>query len=460
MVIKCHLKDGFLNEVPKNIPHTVGQLDLSNNAIRELHNDSFENCWYLEKIDLTLNDIDIIPVAIFISVPNLKEIALVDNLLEYNDDCFPVNLFHHTSDLKSVSIQSLYTMPNKLSLENLETMIKKLPDTLEELNINVPASDGFAVKFANFTKLKKLGIYDLNHLTKFNTIANDTFKPLENSTIKELRIRAQNLHAVEPLAFSHFSQLTTLDMSETIGMSVADFSPASIGLQQTQLRKLVLESMCKDSSMTPTSLNDTFFKEFHLPHLADLHIGSAQITTIIFTQPNFTGLPKLEILNLSRNYMSRADLFLLCDKYLKHLSSLRELDISHQIGMTLGDMQHAQFSLPPNLAILDMSNIRHEYINIPFKMFIRNPSKLQYFKFQENYIDNLLIFDVQEPDPRVKLVADFLEMAWLIFPGHLIRASWEADYESVVSCYMITNLAMNWETRVPSFSSISRTWSV
>ena len=344
MVIKCHLKDDFFNEVPRNIPHTVGQLDLGNNVIRKLHNDSFENCRYLEKINLTQNSIKIIPVALFISVPNLKEIALVDNLLLYNDDCFPVNLFHHTSNLKSVSIQS-YKMLNELSLENFETMLKKLPDTLEELNINVPASDGFAVKFTNFTKLKKLGIYDCNYLvTEFNTIANDTFKPLENSTIKEFRIRARNLHAVEPLAFSNFSQLTTLDMSETTGMSVADFYPAWTGLQKTQLKKLVLESMCKDSSMTPTSLNDTFFKEFHIPYLVDLHIGSAQITTIQYAQPNFTGLPKLETLNLSRNYMSMADLFLLFHNYLKHLSSLRELDVSHQIGMTLGDMEPAIIS--------------------------------------------------------------------------------------------------------------------
>ena len=398
---------------------------MGNNAIRKLHNDSFENCWYLEKIDLTRNGIEIIPVAIFMSVFNLKEIALVDNLLKYNDDCFPGNLFQHTSNLKLVSIQS-YMMPNDLSLENLETMIKKLPDTLEELNINVPASDGFAVKFTNFKKLKKLGIYDFNYVTKFNTIANDTFKPLANSAIEELRIRAQNLHAVEPLAFSHFSKLTTLDMSETIGMSVADFYPAWTGLQQTQLKKLVLESMCKDFSKTLTSLNDTFFKEFNLPHLVDLHIGSAQITTIIYIRPNFTGLPKLENLNLSRNYMSMADLFWLSVKYLKHLSSLRELDISHQIGMTLGDMQPAKFNVPPNLVKLDMSNIRHEYINIPFEMFIGNPSKLQYFKFQENYIDNFKKFDVQEPGSKVKFVADFSRNGLSSFAGSFNKSILES----------------------------------
>ena len=68
-------------------------------------------------------------------------------------------------------------------------MLNKLPHTLEELDINIPASDGFVVKFTNFTKLKRLGIYDVNRLSKFNIIANDTFKPLENSTIEELRIK-------------------------------------------------------------------------------------------------------------------------------------------------------------------------------------------------------------------------------------------------------------------------------
>ena len=80
-----------------------------------------------------------------------------------------------------------------------------------------------------------------------STIANDTFKALEHLKIEELRIRAQNLRAVEPLAFQYFPELKTLSMRDTNGMSISDFYPAWIGLQNTKIRQLVLSSMTMEA---------------------------------------------------------------------------------------------------------------------------------------------------------------------------------------------------------------------
>ena len=160
-----------------------------------------------------------------------------------------------------------------------------------------------------------------------------------------------------------------------------------------------------------------FFEEFHLPHLVDLHIGGTRIKTIIYTKKTFTGLPKLEILNLSRNYISVSDLCLLFTDYLIHLSNLRELDISHQNGMTLGDTQGAVLDLPENLAKLDMSNIRHELNNVPLHLKLLNPSRLQNFKFQENYVDVLEKFYFKEPDPSIMFQADFSRNGLISFAG-------------------------------------------
>ena len=401
-------------EVPKNIPHTVGQLDLADNKIVELHNDSFQNCWDLEKIDLSNNYIRIIPAAIFINATTLKEITLADNFLYYDDDCFPVNSFQHTSNLKSLSIQSRKII--SLELNIFESMLKKLPHTLEELNINVPASDGFVVMFTNFTNLKRLGIYDLLYQEKNNTLTNETFKPLENLTIEELRIKAQNLHAVEPLAFSHFRQLTTLDMSETTGMSVADFFPAWTGLQHTQLKKLVLTSMSMGSSSKELSTqNETFFEKYNVTPFVDSQIKNTRIESVNNSKETFTILPKLESLNMSRNFISVPDLSSLFSDYLMHLSNLRELDISHQNGIPLGDSQSAVFKLPPNLSKLDMSNIEHNIA--PLRLELIGPSRLQYFKFQKNYVEELREFYFEKPDPSIWFVADFSRNSLVSFAG-------------------------------------------
>ena len=104
-------------------------------------------------------------------------------------------------------------------------------------------------------------------------------------------------------------------------------------------------------------------------------------------------------------------------RILVHLSSLRELDISHQTGVKLGVRYSIGFCLPPNLATLDMSYIKHEYDNVPLSVLLLNSSKLRYFKFQENYVGVLLEFNVIEPDPSVMFVADFSRNSLVSFAG-------------------------------------------
>ena len=409
MLIECKPNQGSLSEfVLESIPNTGVEIDLRNNEIKELHNDIFENCQYLEKIDLSQNMIPTIPSAMLSTVFNLREITLADNWLRYNDDSFPANVFQHTLNLTSLSIQSdLYD--EEMTLDNLGETLKKIPQTLEELNINVPASDGFAVKFTNFTKLKRLGIYDSDSMSKFNTITNDTFKPLENIAIEELRIKASNLHAVQPLAFGHFSELTRLDMSETIGMNVAEVYPAWIGLQRTKIRKLVLSSMWKRILTTELiTLNDTFFEEFHLPYLSDLQLESAQINSVAYTKPTFTGLPNLEILNMSNNYISMIDLYFLLSDFLKHLTNLQELDISYQFDLRRSIFGFFSFDLPPNLSKLDMSYMRPKHDHEATSLTFSDSSGLSYFSYTGNYVEVLLQFDVNDPDP---------DCSWRIFLG-------------------------------------------
>ena len=377
MLIKCKSNQGSLSEfILESIPNTVVEIDLKNTKIEELHNDSFENCRYLEKIDLSQNRIATIPSAMLSTVHNLKEITLADNWLQYNDESVPANLFQYTVNLTYLSIQSENSQDG-VTLDSLEAMLKKLPQTLEELNINIPASDGFAVKFTNFTKLKRLGIYDFNFISEFNTITNDTFKPLENIAIEELRIQAKNLHAVQPLAFGHLTELTRLDMSYTVGMNVADVFPAWTGLQRTQIRTLVLSTMSKKLAPQLIILNDTFFEEFHLPHLVDLQMGNAQIDFVKYTKLTFTGLPKLEIVNMSSNHMCYLSLYFLFSDFLKHLTGLRVLDISNQNDLMLATNYDAVFNLPPNLSKLDMSYIRNKFDNEPVHIQLRESVKTQ-----------------------------------------------------------------------------------
>ena len=102
IVIDCNKRS--LNEVPIVIPDTVIDIDLANNGISDLNNNSFENCSQLERIDLSNNDLTSIPEDTLKSIFNLKTIRLDDNRLNYNDASLPKNLFKHLYNLKSVSM--------------------------------------------------------------------------------------------------------------------------------------------------------------------------------------------------------------------------------------------------------------------------------------------------------------------------------------------------------------------
>ena len=228
MLVDCnHAK---LQQVPPVIGDTtVVEIDLSDNYIERLNNDSFENCLYLGRIDLSWNYIKDLPNNLFYDTLKLRKVVLSNNLIEYNNESLPLGVFRNQFNLKSVSLQSFRIFHP--SIDDFAATLRKLPLTLEELNVNIPVVDGYAINLVNFTSLKRLGLFNLSPIMASCRLTNYTFRPLANLPIEELRFSSDNILAVEPLAFYHFPKLTTLDMSETTGLSVADFYPAWIGLQ-------------------------------------------------------------------------------------------------------------------------------------------------------------------------------------------------------------------------------------
>ena len=109
-------------------------------------------------------------------------------------------------------------------------------------------------------------------------LRNDTFERLHGLPIEKLRIKTSNLTYVEPLTFQHFRNLTTLDMSETTGITIAEFYPALYGLKSTKLKTLKLSHLIK-AHIDPelVILDDTYQANFDLPYLTDLQIDNTKI---------------------------------------------------------------------------------------------------------------------------------------------------------------------------------------
>ena len=201
-----------LKTVPDMIPDDVLVIDLSHNEIEELQNDSFANCVTVKKLVVSNNKISVIRNDMLRGMPNLEIFEMENNLADYYPDVhFPDNTFDGISNLKSLSIQ--LNAGYGLYLHYFDIMMRKLPRTLEELNVDIPMfsfgmEKEWPQRLIEFTKLRKLGVYQV-----FGTIkmGNDTFKYLENVSIEEFTIRAA-LFRIETLTFYHLTKLRTLDI--------------------------------------------------------------------------------------------------------------------------------------------------------------------------------------------------------------------------------------------------------
>ena len=322
------------------------------------------------------------------------------------------NLLH----LKSLSLQSIQINP-VITPDEFQEFLRKLPLTLEELFINFPCCfDGFAEMLTKFTSLQSLGIQDIGYLP---VITDTTFEALRNLSITHLRLQLGNLLEVHPLAFSHFVNLKTLDMSNTLGLTIADLSPAWLGLQHTTIETLKLSFVLQNPLSTDlVTLNCTFFEYMYLPNLANLEMDSTKLNAITYNFEEFRGLDNLKTLNLSNNLVSIYELYYLFGDSLQYLKGLSELDVSNQFPITAskpGKVVDLHLALPSNLSKLNLSSIKPSADPISVYITMDNKANIEYFSFQNNQVKVLTGFDVWDPNPTVSFTADFSRNDMLSF---------------------------------------------
>ena len=409
----------FLDSVPDMIPDNVVDIDLSNNIVMEsVNNESFINCKHVTKLDLSEVMIPVLWNVMFKHMPNLEIIVLENSIESYNESSFPDDTFAGLQNLKSVSIwESIRNDP--LSFDEYVFLLQKLPHKLEELSISIPGGeDSISQPLSKFTKLKKLGIH--SYSGRYNTITNDTFKYLENIAIEELTIDAYILKSVEPLAFHHFPELKSLNISGIFLMSVAEFHPALIGLQNTKLEKLQflsydirgdLHSFFTDDIPEMVILNESFCKALDLPYLTHLYLQYARLFRVV-ENDCFSKLVNLKVLILSFNCFP---IYKIGNLNLGMLENLIEIDISHQYDPTFR-RSDLHFYSPRNLATLDLSFVLQPSDKAEnFTLSIGSSPK--YLNFRSNHVRVLTKFRTSETKSGFPIRADFSRNNMISFEG-------------------------------------------
>ena len=124
---------------------------------------AFANCGAVKKLVVSNNKISVIWNSMLRVMPNLEIFEMENNVVDYTDWNFPDNTFDSLSNLKSLSMQ-LNDDDTYLDSYSFEFMMRKLPQTLEELNVDIPRFNNlgeWSQRLTKFSKLRKLGIYQV-----------------------------------------------------------------------------------------------------------------------------------------------------------------------------------------------------------------------------------------------------------------------------------------------------------
>ena len=398
-----------LTQLPYALPVTVVELRLYGNRITTVKTDSLRHCENLTLLDLSDNDIYRIEMSAFDDLIRLDTLVLSNNFLHYNTMSFPPSIFQTLSSLKILKLENQkgHTRTSPVTtLEEFRMFTDTIPTSLKTLHIDVPAKpcdELSVVVFANFTELNELGIYRQNECDV--DIRDSTFKPLRNLPITNLILKFDNLRSLEPLAFSWFPNLTSLDMSHTFGMSVADVYPAWIGLKYTRITHLDLTSFKRNMvnlDQESIRLTESFFENFLLPSLKVLVLDNTEISSAAVWDFS-ESTPNLTHLSVARNYMDVTELDLMTEDT-ENLKYLRYLDVSYQ---GLGECEKVAIHLSPNMEQLVIMGINEcfPYVGMGGIELYSN-SSLQQLNLNKNLFRVLPQIQIYYPTSKFNLTID------------------------------------------------------
>ncbi|KFZ53908.1 CD180 antigen, partial [Podiceps cristatus] len=388
-----------LREIPEKLPVTTEILDFSFNVLPSLQNSTFSELKSLLYLDLTRCQINWVYEGAFHSNKQLRTIVLTGNLLMFlSDTAFagPQSLkqlvltqtgvtsisFIPMSNLDSLDtlilgsnhISSLQLPPNfptqnlkyldfqmnnirAITAEDVQVLQKTSNITLifkgNDISYIEPGafrSHFYSLDFGGCTDIpgvlvglqnsraQTLWLGTFHNMKKEPYISPDVLQGLCNVSVKDLYLQLRHFRNLNAAMFQCLTKLRKLDLTEThISALPPDISGMS-SLTELVLNANSFKHLCNISSAAFPSLTHLHIKG----NLQVLQLGSGCLEK----------LAKLQHLDLSKSHIESFDC---CNKALSGLSSLRYLNLSHNIKLHLQDML---FKDGANLELLDLAFTR------------------------------------------------------------------------------------------------------
>ncbi|XP_044945228.1 toll-like receptor 8 isoform X2 [Mustela putorius furo] len=390
-----------LREVPQTVGKYVTALDLSDNYITHITNESFQGLQNLTKINLNHNsnpqhlnenpDINKkgmnITDGAFLNLQNLKQLLLEDNQLYQVPGGLPGSL-KELSLIKNNIIS--VTKKNTSGLTNLERLYLSWNCYFGNNCVNKT----FHIENGTFESLTNLQVLSLS----FNKLI--CVPPKLPDSLRELYLSNAKIKSIKQEDFKGLRHLRVLDLSGNCPRCFNAPFPCTPceGGSSIQIHPLAFQNLTelRYLNLSSTSLRKipvTWFE--NMPRLKVLHLEFNYLVDEIASGEFLMKLPSLEILDLSFNYKMA--------KYPKYInisqnfSNLKLLQALHLRGYVFQELTAKNFHPLKGLPHLRTINLGINFIKqINFTLFQDFPN-LTIIYLSENRISPL-VNDIQQND--------------------------------------------------------------
>ncbi|XP_064612580.1 toll-like receptor 13 [Liolophura sinensis] len=253
-----------LRKVPTNIPSTTESLDLSDNLLKTIPNDSFIKLNALTSLDLSGNRLERLEPSAFRGLSRLSTLRLSENNLLLTYEAYPVGVFRPLQKLEALALEKNLRNPYSELGEYPEQIFSGL-SSLKELRIDGLRNVSFGSGFLHLSSLKSLYVIDDNKQVTLNA---HTFAVFANMSIETLRIVCLGM---KPGTLKHFPFLTTLNM-RTDGLGRALSALVDLRWRNLTSLSIVRANENRGGRLNPENLILTTNMTAHLATMCVKHL--------------------------------------------------------------------------------------------------------------------------------------------------------------------------------------------
>ena len=367
-----------LESVPKGLLSGTTHLNLNNNKIQILHNDSFVQrkggLPNLTMVSIRSNQLKKIEINAFQGIKKLKMLDLYNNTLEFMNS-YPKSVFVPISRSLEVLDVRRNLIGNTKKM-NYPASVGELVG-LKELRIDCLRNKSLPMEYGKLKNLTKISFSDGRKQVRF--ISDDMFLAVSALGITDIDFAGLDIGVIGNNTFLSLPRLKTLDLSnnEKVIIHIKNIIPA---LKKTSIDTLKLNN----TGIGQVTVLRPILKELGELHLKQLTLDNNTMRTLkaIFSK----SFPKLEVLSVGNNFLSDALSLRYDIMELKHLIGLNvswQQKFTGQANVTSTSSQWAindicdpgmacPLTFPPKIEWIDLSHTNMGAIDLPEFALIHN----------------------------------------------------------------------------------------